>query len=239
MALSNSFDFTLNRDALITRALKMIGAISSAQTPTTSEMSDGSLALNLMLKAWQADGLQLWTVTQVSQTPVQGDYKLTFGPSGDITVTGQPVELIEVYRRETSTVVDVPLARLARKDYWTLSDKDSEGTPVQFYFDTQINDDLSNLYIWPAADANFAANNTIEILYQKPFDDMDSSTDNLAFPQTWELAVVYGLAHLLAVEYGLPTTDRRALQQEAMLEKKRVMDWDTEHSSMFITPEFA
>ena len=237
MALSNSFTFTLNRDAIITRSLRMIGAISAAQSPTPNEVTAGSDALNLMLKAWQADGMQLWTVTQESVTLTEGEYKLTFGPSGDINVTGQPVEVFEIYRRDTSEVVDVPLIRLAREDYWTLSDKDTKGTPVQFYFDTQINDSLSNLYIWPAGDANFVANNTLEILYQKPFDDMDSGTDNLAFPQTWELAVVYGLAHLMAVEYGLPTTDRRALQQEAMVEKQRVMDWDTEHVSVFLTPE--
>ena len=231
MALSNSFNFTLNRDALITRALKMIGAISAAQTPTANEMSDGSLALNLMLKAWQADGLQLWTVNQVSQTPVQGDYILTF--DGDISV--EAFEIFEVYRRTTATVVDVPLNRLSRVDYISLSDKDTEGTPVNFYFDSQLNS--NKLHIWPAPDSNFATNNTLEILYQKPFDDMDSATDNLAFPQTWELSVVYGLAHLLAREYGLPNSDINGLLQSGLMEKQRVLDWDTEHASVYFTPE--
>ena len=52
MALSYSFDFTLNRNALITRALRMIGAIAANQEPTADEISDASEALNLMLKAW-------------------------------------------------------------------------------------------------------------------------------------------------------------------------------------------
>ena len=237
MALSNSFDFTLNRNALITKALRMIGAISAEQEPTTSEISHGSESLNLMLKAWQTDGLQLWTVTQVSLTPVQGRYVYTFGPNGDIDVDGQPIEIFEAYRRDTDTVVDVPLNRLARVDYWELSDKDTEGTPVNFYFEP-LSSNLSKLYIWPTADAAFVTNNTIEVLYQKPFDDMDNATDNLAFPQTWELAIVYGLAHLLAVEYGLPSADRNALKKDAYEEKLRVMDWDTEHASIFLTPDF-
>ena len=232
--LSNSFDFTLNRNALITRALKMISVISASQTPTASEINDGSEALNLLLKSWQADGLQLWTVTQKSVTPVQGQYKYTFGSGGDIDVDGQPVEVFEVYRRTTTTVLDVPIKRLSRSDYWRLGDKNTEGTPTQFYFDPQLN--LNNFYIWPSADASFVLDNTIEILYQKPFDDMDSSTDTLAFPQSWELAVVYGLAHLLAVEYGLPASDARSLKETAEFEKSKVMDWDTEHVSVFFTP---
>ena len=232
--LSNSFDFTLNRNALITRALRMISVVSASQTPTQSEITDGSEALNLLLKSWQADGLQLWTVTQKSVTPVQGQYKYTFGSGGDIDVDGQPVEVFEVYRRTTTTVLDVPMNRVSRENYWRLGDKDTEGTPTQFYFDTQLN--LNNFYIWPSADASFATDNTIEILYQKPFDDMDSSTDNLAFPQTWELAVVYGLAHLLSVEYGRPNSDARSLKEVAEFEKRKVMDWDTEHTSIFFTP---
>ena len=74
MALSYSFDFTLNRNALITRALRMIGAIAANQEPTAAEISDASESLNLMLKAWQADGMQLWTVTMTTFTPESGIY---------------------------------------------------------------------------------------------------------------------------------------------------------------------
>jgi hypothetical protein len=53
-----------------------------------------------------------------------------------------------------------------------------------------------------------------------------------------ELAVVYGLAVLLAVEYGLPTGDINKLQELAFVEKERVLDWDTEHASIFLSPEW-
>ena len=137
MSLSNSFDFTLSRDALIKRAMLMMGVISSSQTPTSDEISSASDALNLMLKAWQADGIQLWTVTNESVTPVQGREVYTMGPSGNITTTAKPVEVLEVYRRDTSDRIDVPMTRLGRDEYWSLSDKDTEGTPVNFYFEPQ------------------------------------------------------------------------------------------------------
>lgn len=238
MALSASFDFTLNRDELITTAMRLGGAVSAGQTPTADEITDGGVMLNLMLKSWMNDGLHLWTVTRLQITPVQGQgvYSLgAVGDSPDVTTQGRPNEIFEAYRRTTATETDVPLIRMSRNDYWTLSDKDEEGIPVQFYYDPQLT--KSNLYIWPTANATFAADNTIDILYNKAFDDMDSATDNLYFPQSWELAVVLGLAALYAFQFGLPIADRRELKMEAIEAKKAAMEWDTEHTSLYLTAE--
>ncbi len=214
----------------------MLGVISAAQSPTANETTAAANALNLMLKAWQADGLQLWTVNQESVTPVQGREKYTMGTGGHIMTTVKPVEVFEAYRRDTSERVDVPLIRMSRTDYFTLSDKDTEGVPVNFYFELQQGD-LNNFYVWPTADATFASDNTIEILWQKPFDDMDADGDDLAFPVEWQLAVVYGLAVLLAPEYGVSPTDQKLLREQAAIEKQRVIDWDTEHTSYYLTAE--
>ena len=220
MALSASFDFTLNRDELIKRALLMLGAVSPSQTLSSTVLSDASQVLNLMLKAWQADGMQLWQ-----------------GPSGNVVLPGKPVEILEAYRRLTSTENDVPLIRQSRTDYWALNNKSASGVPVNFYFEIKQDVGANDFTVWPAPDTTFAANNTIEILYQKPFDDLDSGTDNLAFPQEWELAVVYGLAVILAPEYGLALSERKMLREEAKEEKQRVLDWDQEHTSVFFQPE--
>jgi hypothetical protein len=240
MALSASYDFALDRDGIITRALLIIGAVGAGQTPTASEITDGGETLNLMLKAWQADGLQLFTLTNISLTPVLDQYQYTFGPSGDIDTgaTGpRPEEIFNVHRRLTSDTTDIELTRLSRQEYWQLPNKSSSGTPTQFYYDPAIVSDLAKLYVWPAPDATFVADQTLEIKYQKPFDDMDAATNDLAFPNSWTLAIVFGLAELLAFEYGLPTGDIQHISQRAMIEKDRVMSWDREHTSVFFQPE--
>lgn len=238
MALSGSYDFTLDRDGVVTAALRMLGAVASGQAPTADELADGGEVLNLMLKAWQADGLQLFTLTSKSVTPVQGQYKYTIGAGGDIDLTThRPEEIFSLHRRHTTDVRDIEMTRLARGDYWGLPDKDSESTPTQWYFDQTIAGGLSNIYVWPAPDATFAADYTIEIQYQKPFDDMDAATNNLAFPKAWELSIVTGLAALLALEYGMGLNERRDLRELAAVEKERVMNWDTEHTSLFFQPD--
>ena len=237
MALSNSFDFTLSRDELIKRSLLMIGAISAGQTPNATDVTDASQVLNLMLKAWQADGLQLWQVAVESITPVQGRETYTLGPAGNVSIAGKPPAILEAYRRNTSTSQDVPLNRISRTQYWELPDKTQQGIPVSYYWDVQQDVGANDLSVWPTADATFAAGDTIEVLYQMPFDDMDAAANNLAFPQEWHLAVAYGLACLLSGEYGMPLSERRQLREEAKEEKARVMDWDQEQTSVFFQPE--
>jgi len=235
MALSGTFTFTLNRQELIKKVLLMLGVISPSQTPTSDETTSASNSLNLMLKAWQADGLQLWQTDTVSVTPTaNADYLF-----GDGTYTSyQPIDILEVYRKTTASNIWVELIRLSRNDFNTLSDHDSTGTPVNFYYNNgeTTGTSLGTLSIWQIADSNFIANNTLEVLLTKPFDDMSSDTDNLAFPQAWELAVVYGLCVILAREYGLPLSDQQLLMQQAEMEKDRVMNWDMEHTSVFFTP---
>lgn len=237
MALSGSYDFTLDRDALITRALRTIGATGAGQTPTADEITDGGIVLNLMLKSWQADGFQLFTLAEFSVTPVESQSLYTFGPGGDIdTTTYRPEEIFQVRRRLTASTTDIILQRLAREDFYRLSNQASEGVPTQYYLDLAIASTGLNLHIWPAPNATFAADSTIEIICQKPFDDMDAATDNLAFPVSWELAIVLNLAALLAREYGLSVSDQRELREVAAVEKKRVLDWDNEKTSLFLMP---
>ena len=234
MAVSGSFDFSLNRDALIKKALLMLGVISADQTPTSSEVTSASNSLNLLLKAWQADGMQLWRVTQVSISPPTASASYTFG---DSTYTDyQPVDILDVYRVNTSADTWVKLNRYSRDKFYQLSDHDSTGTPVAYYY----NNDNTNgtLTVWPIADTTFISDYTLEVFLTKPFDDMDSSTDNLAFPQYWELAVVYGLATILAPEYGVPIADQKLLITMATKIKHDAMMWDTEHTSIFLMPSY-
>lgn len=60
MALSASFDFTVARSDIIPAALRKLGVLAEGQSPTTNQTTYASLALNVMLKAFQADGLPLW-----------------------------------------------------------------------------------------------------------------------------------------------------------------------------------
>lgn len=62
MATSGTVTFRLNRDAIITQALLKIGALDPENTGaiTANQTTNTANALNLMVKGWEAEGLQLW-----------------------------------------------------------------------------------------------------------------------------------------------------------------------------------
>lgn len=51
---------------IVTRALRTLRVISSGETPTADESSDGLTALNDMLAAWALDGIDLGHITLAS-----------------------------------------------------------------------------------------------------------------------------------------------------------------------------
>lgn len=65
MAVSGSYDFTLNRDQIISAALRVLRVLGQGQTADSDHITNGSQALNLMLKSWAMDGLNLWLNQEV------------------------------------------------------------------------------------------------------------------------------------------------------------------------------
>jgi hypothetical protein len=83
MATSGSVDFNMTASDLITESYKLLG-IKTAESPLESfEIDDGIKTLNLMLKAWQAQGLHLWTEEEGVLFLDTGKTDYLLGPSGD------------------------------------------------------------------------------------------------------------------------------------------------------------
>lgn len=192
----------------------------------------------------------VFTVT--SSVPVDGTFTYTAGDtvdagidSGATTVqlsTGnqqhaetipRPERLLEVNRINSGN--RTPLTELSRNEYENLPDLTTSGTPIQYHYERNL--DMGRFHIWPVADANSAANETIEIVYQTQIEDMDSSTDTLDMPQEWLEPVIYNLAYRLSQRYGMKNSSRKTLREDAMLALKLAKDYDYEDGSLFLAPE--
>lgn len=64
MSTSGSTDFIVTRDNIIEDALWLIGALGESETPSTATITKCSRVLNSMIKSWQADGLNMWTIIE-------------------------------------------------------------------------------------------------------------------------------------------------------------------------------
>lgn len=234
MATSGSYDFTLTRDELIQSSLRLLGVGHRGESVPADEINDASMALNIMLKAWMADGLQLWKREEKSITLVASQRVYTLGPSGNVTMQ-RPLRLLEVVRRDSDNI-DVSLNSLSKNEYWGLSNKFSEGTPVSYHYDPQLTN--GDLYLWEVPDTTAAAEYTVEIVYHLPFEDMDSTTNNFDCPAEWFQAIKFGLAVDLAPEYGIDLPQQYRLQKQFDTAYEKALSWDTEDSSIYFQPNW-
>lgn len=224
MSTSGSTDYTQTRDDIIKRALRLIGALAQGESPTTDQVTEAAVALNGLVKAWEADGMPLWAIKERTIPLVTNTNTYTLD-------TPKPLKVLQAWYRNTTSNVDVPMRVITRDEYNRLGNKSSAGTPIQVYYEPRRDDGV--LHVFPTPSATDAANINIHIVYQAPFDDFDLATDTPDFPQEWYDAVTYGLATRLAPEYGLPIPDRKTLWQEMSIIKQDALNFGLEEGSIY------
>lgn len=82
MATSGSVDFATSRDSLIKYALINIGALEEGGTPSATQLTNASVLLNMIVKAWMADGMPLWALKTGYIFPIHDVNSVLLGPTG-------------------------------------------------------------------------------------------------------------------------------------------------------------
>ena len=235
MTTSASSDFSVSRDDLIKGALRLCGALSLGESPTVDQINESATALNMLVKAWEADGMPLWARSSYTLPLTLGTTNYTFGIGQTINIP-KPLKITQAILHDTVSNVDIPMRIITRDEYLRLGNKTTQGQPIQIYYDPQR--DTGTLYVFPTADATSVSYKQIKLTYQKPFEDFDSSTDTPDFPQEWYEALKYGLATRLSGEYGIIIEDRNQLLKEATLIKEAALGFGGEEGSFWITPDY-
>lgn len=234
MTTSGVATFNVTRDQLITGALRMIGAIAQGETPTATQVTEAAEALNMMVKAYEADGMPLWGITEASITLTSNTNHYNIGTGKTINIP-KPLKVIQAWNRDLNSSVDIPMRILTRQEYNILGNKTTTGNPIQIFYEPLL--DYGVLHVFPTPDATSATNNKIYLVYQRPFEDFINSTDTPDFPQEWLEALKYGLAARLAPEYGVPLEQRQFLNREAGDLKVVALGFGTEEGSLYFQVE--
>lgn len=137
-------------------------------------------------------------------------------------------------RTQIDSTNEIELTLLGREDYFRLSNKASDGVPIQIYYNPTLTN--GKLYVWPTvADERQYLNLTT----QMPIEDFDSEDDNPDLPAEWLQALVWNLASEIYTEYGV--TDPVTIQKiEANAEKwlNQASEFDVEEADLVLMPDF-
>lgn len=248
MALSGSYDWTLTRDEIISAALRKTNAIGTGEYVHANLLTECVVNLNSVIKALQADGMPVWYVDMLTVTPNAGTSQYAVGEDliagvGQVAAPA-PLKVLGGWRREYtgSDYTDIELKQVSWQDYLRLPSKTTTGTPTHFCYQEPYPVDGTSaayglIYLWPTPSATWANGaNQIIFNFQLPFDDMDSATDNLAFPSYWMQAVIWALADERAFEDGMPMADRAQLHKRAQEERAIALGFTTEEGSVTFVP---
>lgn len=83
MARSGSYNFSLDRDTIIKRAMQKANLIGKNQTPKGAEYEYVVDIFNAMIKMWQAEGIQLWNRRQATLFTAYQDRQYSISATGD------------------------------------------------------------------------------------------------------------------------------------------------------------
>ncbi len=92
---------------------------------------------------------------------------------------------------------EIEMIQMGRIDYLNLPNKHTSGTPVQFYYNPQI--DTGEMFLW---NAPVVGNNYINMTVYLPLDVFNDAESAADFPNEWVGALKYKLALYLAPAFG-------------------------------------
>ena len=189
---------------LIRATLRLIGAVSSSETPNADESSDALEALNLMLGSWGASRFLSASTSKVTHN-CNGSTSYTIGVSGDINTT-RPTAIYNAFW--STGGLDYPLSILDYSDYENIGIKTIGGIPE--YIVLKPDNPLSTIYLFPVP-----ANGTLTLDNVRPATDL-TLADDLPYPPEWIRALKFNLAIELSPEFGFTASPELvALAQES------------------------
>jgi hypothetical protein len=231
MSTSGTTTWKLQRDAIITAALRKLSVLSGGTPASAQQITEASEALNAMIKGFQADGMPVWAMKSYTFTTIANQAAYQIGNSQALN-TPMPLKVVQAWRSDTTTS-NIPLNVYTDTNYNQLPLAFTSGTPVNLYYQPQMH--VGTINLWPKpADATI----TITLRYQRPFEDMTSASDDIDFPPYWTEAIIYGLADRLAPEYGIPLQDRQLLTQQAERFHGTALGFGMEEGGLFFQPDY-
>lgn len=82
MTTSGSTNWTINRNSIITAALRKLRIVDASGTAAAADITYGAEALNMMVKSWQLEGVGLWLLQEAVLHQEYNGQSYTLGPSG-------------------------------------------------------------------------------------------------------------------------------------------------------------
>ena len=237
---SYTFDKTFSIDEIIAEAYERIGLVGTAG----HQLLSARRSLNILFQEWGNRGIHFWEIGQTNIDLSEGTAEYAFyrNSADGTSATTAPSNgiygiadiMLASYRTNynTTTQTDLPLTKISRDTYSSLSNKLTKSTPSQFWVQRFV--DRTSITIYPTANAT-AADNYISIYYVARVQDAGAYTNASDAPYRFIPCMVAGLAFYLSQKFAPQRTQELKMLYEDEL--ARALAEDGSAASTFITPK--
>lgn len=214
--------YSVSGNDIVNAALRLTNRYGASDTIPAQDLSNVLQALNILTKSLVTSGYPLWAIETVSFPTVANQAAYPIGPSATgagAVVADRPMKIVQCFIRN-STGQDTMLNLVSQTDYNTLGSKTSGGVPNQAWYYPSIPNGMLTLYDVPQD-----ALSTIELVYQRTFDDFSTGAEVPDFPQEWYQPLKWILADEISVEYECLPAIVAKIEKMAVYHRERVAGW--------------
>jgi hypothetical protein len=189
---------------------------------------DARIAANLMLAEWDNATPNLWKVSLVEQSLIQGVATYNVDPS--------TIMILDAYIRINAGAEDEYdriIWPVSRTEYASYPNKELQAPPTTFWFDRLL---APTVTLWQVPDGEGPYLLRYYAVTQI-FDADLASGQTLDIPVWWLNAFAYGLAAKLADTYAVDRADRLEAKAEKAMQK--ALDQNVENVPLILAPAIA
>lgn len=188
---------------LIARSMRLMGYLSSGETPSGNDAQDALSALNDLIDAWKLERLFIFTIARTTKTLTSGTASYTIGSGGDINID-RPIWIDRatlIYDTSAATPSETPLELFTDQRWQEVRQKTLQsGLADGIFYDHGFTAGLGRIYPWPIPNTS-----TTQLVLYVPSTAVAAFADlttDYTFPPGYSRMLRYNLAVEMAPEWG-------------------------------------
>lgn len=200
---------------IVTRSLRVIGVLSTHDTPAAQEANDAFNSLNMMLEQWSIEDLMCYHYENTVFNTVIGQASYTIGASGADWTAVRPNEITSAFVRVGQ--IDYPLQVSSNEEYYGVSMKALQSVPRMLYYQQEY--PLGKVFLYPVPQIVYP----IGITTTTQFTAFTGLSQTVFLPPGYLKALIWNLGVELAPEYGKQLdqiTIKKAIDAKALIKGK-------------------
>jgi hypothetical protein len=228
-----STTFSVSRDDIINRALRLCGTYDATNPPTPQDYTNVALAFNMLIKAWIRRGLPMWQIVYQTVPLVASQNTYQIGPYAlgtGAVICPRILKVTYAFIRDSNNF-DTPIDPLSIQEYNQYGAKGSLGV-VNSYWYQPLNDNTTDpissfIKFYPTPNDS---TRTVYLVCLSTLNDVNLGTDPVDFPQETYMALSWCLANEISMEYATSMDRVQEIKQRAGVIYEEMVDWSQENT---------